>query len=159
MKSILIITVCLSSIFLGISSVAADVNKQGSTSEAISENYDTPPIITEQERKKLEEDAKKLSEDFRALFKDLSGVSQKVIKSVIDYIADWVETNYAQLSEEKKEKLKQFLEKLKEDYSELKDVSVETLRKFLEDFQSLLDQLEQEEPQQVEKPDEESTHI
>lgn len=159
MKKILIIYVCLVSIFFCASAIAAEDNNQRPTPERITNSPPKSPEINESERQHLKEDAKKLSGDFRAVFKDLSTISQRLAKALVDYIAEWIDTNYSQLSEEKKKTLKQFQENLEKDYTGLKDMSLQALGKILKEFQELLGQLEKEEPSQVEKPSSENVHI
>ncbi|MFH1215096.1 MAG: hypothetical protein V1706_01200 [Pseudomonadota bacterium] len=101
-----------------------------------------PPAIHE-DKEKLKKDAQELSRNFRELFKDLSTISLKLAGSMADYMAEWIEKNYEQLTEEKQEKLKQFQEKLQKEYSSTKDMSLQAMEKFLEDFRNLLKQLEQ----------------
>ncbi|MCB2181749.1 MAG: hypothetical protein KQH63_06980 [Desulfobulbaceae bacterium] len=119
----------------------------------------SPALIDPQEKQKLKEDALKLSENFRALFKDLSGMSQRVLKSAVDYIADWIDKNYEGLSKDKKEKLQLFLHKLQTEYAGLKDMSTQTLQKFLKEFEELLEQLGKDEPQQVDQGEQLERHI
>ena len=159
MKHILIINVCLVSIFFCASIIAAENNNQIPTPERITNSPLKSPEINERERQQLKEDAKKLSEDFRAVFKDLSTISQRLAKALVDYIAEWIDTNYSQLSEEKKKILKQFQGKLNKDYSGLKDMSLQALGKILKEFQELLEQLEKEEPPQVEETSFENVRI
>ena len=159
MKHILIINVCLVSIFFCASIIAAENNNQIPTPERITNSPLKSPEINERERQQLKEDAKKLSEDFRVVFKDLSTISQRLAKALVDYIAEWIDTNYSQLSEEKKKILKQFQGKLNKDYSGLKDMSLQALGKILKEFQELLEQLEKEEPPQVEETSFENVRI
>ena len=159
MKRILAIMVCCAAIFFCASMTVAEDISQEPTHKRVTDNQKKPSILNEQERQKLEEDAGKLSEDFRALFKDLSTISQKIAKALVDYIAEWIDTNYSQLSEGKKETLKQFLEKLEKDYKGLKDMSLQTLGRILKDFQELVEQLEKKESPQVEESSSENVHI
>lgn len=100
-----------------------------------------PPTI-DADKEKLRQDARELSRNFRQLFTNLSSLSMKLAKSVVDYIAEWIEINYEKLTEEKQEKLRQFLKKMQNEYSSMKDMSAQTMQKFLEDFRDLLEQLE-----------------
>ncbi len=137
----------------------SDTVLESSSASSPSDTVKSPAIIDPQAKQKLKEDALKLSESFRALFQDLSTMSQRIMKSAVDYIAEWIERNYEKLSKDKNDKLQLFLQKLQIDYAGLKDMSAQTLQKFLKEFQELLEQLEKDEPPQLEQASQGGQHI
>ena len=112
-----------------------------------------------QETEKLKEDAKKLSENFKAIFKDLSNLSQALIMPLVDRIAEWIETNYSELSENQRKKLQDLISKIQKNFGELEDTSVKSIRNILNDLKKLIEQFENKAPSPFKKSDQEPISI
>ena len=126
-------------------SLAAEVSsRQGPVAEEPSGK--SLPLVTSDERKKLEEDARRLSEEFRNLFKDMSVVSYKVTRVLIDRVSEWINTNYPQFSAEDRKKVEGFVAMLQERYKHLESVSVEAIRNILKEFNKFIESIEKEPP-------------
>ena len=112
-----------------------------------------------QETEKLKEDAKKLSENFKAIFKDLSNLSQALIMPLVDRIAEWIETNYSELSENQRKKLQDLISKIQKNFGELEDTSVKSIRNILNDLKKLIEQFKNKAPSPFKKSDQEPISI
>ncbi|MEA2083280.1 MAG: hypothetical protein U9O82_03360 [Thermodesulfobacteriota bacterium] len=112
-----------------------------------------------QETEKLKEDAKKLSENFKAIFRDLSDLSKALIMPLVERIAEWIETNYSELSENHRKKLQDLISEIQKNLGELEDTSVMSIRKILNDLKKLIEQLENKAPSPFKKSAQEPTSI
>ena len=83
-------------------------------------------------KQQIMEDAQKLGEDFLQFFSDLTQLSKETIAPLAETITGWITDNYAKLSEDGREKLKDFLAKLKEEYKDIEEMSLETFKKIME---------------------------
>jgi len=101
--------------------------------------------IEKTDKEKIMEDARKLGEEFKNLFNDLTELSKNTIEPLANGISEWITDNYAKLSEAQREKLVEFIEKLKKEYKNVEKMSLETLRDLLNNFKEFIGQLREEE--------------
>ena len=103
--------------------------------------------IEKTDKEKIMEDARKLGEEFKNLFNDLTELSKNTIEPLANSISEWITDNYAKLSEAQREKLVEFIEKLKNEYKNVEKMSMETLKDLLNNFKEFIGQLREGESQ------------
>lgn len=108
----------------------------------------------EKQKQKLEEDAQELAQNFRDIFQDLTGISKSILLPFIDKVSQWIKNNYAELSQQSREKLKKSMKELRKRMNNLENKSREETKELFQDFQDLLDSLRNKEKEQREAPPE-----
>ncbi len=105
----------------------------------------TPPLITEEQKKRLQENAGRLSDEFLTLFKDTTGITSEVSKKMIHRISEWIRVNYPKISAEKRQKIDEFIALLLEKYKDIESLSLETLDSLMGDLQEFMEKMEKDE--------------
>lgn len=106
-----------------------------------------PPFAREQmvdpEMARLQAEANRLGQEFMDLFADAAGLSQQVLHTLAKDISSWITANYPKISPEKQERIRRFVERMKEKYATAEKNGIIVMREVLKDFLEILEQLEQ----------------
>jgi tRNA uridine 5-carbamoylmethylation protein Kti12 len=136
----IIVSLCLSPPFTATAEISNSIQIESTNGSAPGSKS-----IEKTDKEKIMEDAQKLGKEFKNLFNDLTELSKNTIEPLANSISEWITDNYATLSEVQREKLVEFIEKLKKEYKNVEKMSLETLRDLLNNFKEFIGQLREEE--------------